>query len=211
MSNFTFPANPTVGDTHETSGKTYVWDGVAWVSTQPTFVEGPKGATGPRGPQGLVGPPGFRGDPGPNLPSQPFQAGRVLATDGDQNDPQLFWSNTFNGFTISNSVLVNQIEKYTLLAGGVSSINIDLNDGTMQRLNLASPNPTIIMPAANAGKYFTLILSQSGNISVAFTGVTWENGIPPIVTNTAGRIDIFYFFSDGVNWYGSTIGQNFGA
>ena len=34
-------------------------------------------------------------------------------------------------------------------------------------------------------------------------------GTAPTITSTASRQDIFSFFSDGTNWYGTTVGQNY--
>ena len=75
----------------------------------------------------------------------------------------------------------------------------------------AATQTTFTMPTAAAGKAFTLYLKQpaSGAIgSAVFTGVKWQNGGAPIVTELNGRLDIFPFISDGLNWYGSSL-QNF--
>jgi hypothetical protein len=75
----------------------------------------------------------------------------------------------------------------------------------------AATQTTFTMPAAAAGKAFTLYLKQpaSGAIgSAVFTGVKWPNGGAPVVTELNGVLDIFPFISDGVNWYGSSL-QNF--
>ena len=75
----------------------------------------------------------------------------------------------------------------------------------------AGTETTFTMPAAAAGKAFTLYLKQpaSGAIgSAVFTGVKWQNGGAPIITELNGKLDILPFVSDGVNWYGS-FAQNF--
>ena len=75
----------------------------------------------------------------------------------------------------------------------------------------AATQTTFTMPAAAAGKAFTLYLKQpaSGAIgSAVFTGVKWQNGGAPIITELNGKLDILPFVSDGVNWYGS-FAQNF--
>jgi hypothetical protein len=38
--------------------------------------------------------------------------------------------------------------------------------------------------------------------------VKWSGGGAPVVTSTAGKLDIFTFFADGTNWYGS-FSQNY--
>ena len=70
---------------------------------------------------------------------------------------------------------------------------------------------TFTMPSVGAGKAFTLYLKQpaSGVVgSATFTGVKWQNGGAPVITELNGRLDILPFVSDGVNWYGSSV-QNF--
>lgn len=76
----------------------------------------------------------------------------------------------------------------------------------------ASTATTFTMPTPTAGKSFTVLLKQAaatGNGTATFTGVKWPNGgTAPTVTATAGRMDIFTFFADGTNWYGSAA-QNY--
>jgi hypothetical protein len=62
------------------------------------------------------------------------------------------------------------------------------------------------MPTATAGKSFVLLLKQAastGNGTATFTSVKWNNAGTPTVTATAGKMDIFSFFADGTNWYGT--------
>jgi hypothetical protein len=62
------------------------------------------------------------------------------------------------------------------------------------------------MPTATAGKSFILLLKQAastGNGTATFTGVKYSNAGTPVVTATAGKMDIFSFVADGTNWYGS--------
>jgi hypothetical protein len=211
MSDLTFPIDPSIGDTTVTSGREWVWDGQAWVSNNPPFVVGPTGATGPRGATGLLGPRGLRGPDGPALPVADYQTGKVLATDGVFGSPALYWADEFTNFTLTGSTLVNYTEQYYLMAGGVSLIEIDLSNGTIQRMVLETPNPTISMPTLVAGKTFTLILAQpaAGGIPVAWSGVVWAGGVTPTMTSTGNRSDIFRFFSDGARWYGIVVGQNY--
>jgi hypothetical protein len=39
--------------------------------------------------------------------------------------------------------------------------------------------------------------------------VAWPAGTAPTITSTASKQDIYSFFSDGTNWYGVTVGQNY--
>jgi hypothetical protein len=63
------------------------------------------------------------------------------------------------------------------------------------------------MPAVASSKSFVVMLKQAattGNGTATFTGVKWPvwSGVP-VVTSTAGTMDIFTFISDGTNWYGT--------
>jgi hypothetical protein len=72
-------------------------------------------------------------------------------------------------------------------------------------------NCTFTMPTNVAGKSFILIAVQdaTGSRTATFTSVKWAGGTAPTLTTTAttGR-DIFTFFADGTNWYG-TVAQAF--
>jgi hypothetical protein len=62
------------------------------------------------------------------------------------------------------------------------------------------------MPTATAGKSFILLLKQAastGNGTATFTGVKYSSVGTPVVTATAGKMDIFSFVADGTNWYGN--------
>lgn len=80
--------------------------------------------------------------------------------------------------------------------------------GTMQRCTLTG-NCTFTMPAKDSGRSFTLLLlTGAGSFTASFTGVKWPGNVAPTATSTAGRMDIFCFVCDGVNWYGSAV-QNY--
>ncbi len=116
--------------------------------------------------------------------------------------------------TLTDKTLTNpSINNYTegLVAIGVvtTSHTLNLTNGTIHTATLtASTACTFTMPAAVAGKSFTLFLKQAastGNGSATFTGVKWTSAGAPIITITAGKMDILTFFSDGTNWYGSYV------
>jgi hypothetical protein len=58
MAAVNFPNNPSVNDTHTSSGSTWKWDGGVW---QRLGVAGPQGAQGAQGRQGAVGAQGAQG------------------------------------------------------------------------------------------------------------------------------------------------------
>jgi hypothetical protein len=94
-------------------------------------------------------------------------------------------------------------------ANSSTSITLDLVNGTLQDITLTATT-TITMPTAVAGKSFILFLrSGAGSYGVTWTTVKWPGGTAPTVTTTASRLDIYSFFSDGTNWYGITVSQNY--
>lgn len=109
---------------------------------------------------------------------------------------------TINGYVEGNTDLGTVGASATLSIASSTVLTATLTAGTQT---------TFTMPAAAAGKAFTLYLKQPavGAIgSAVFTGVKWQNGGAPIITQLNGKLDILPFVSDGVNWYGS-FAQNF--
>lgn len=109
---------------------------------------------------------------------------------------------------VVNPTITNYTEtRYT--ANSSTAITLNLANGTMQDITLTG-SPTITMPTAAAGKSFILLLrTGTGSFTVTWSTVKWAGGTAPTLTSTASRMDIFSFFSDGTNWYGVTVGQNY--
>lgn len=114
--------------------------------------------------------------------------------------------------TIGNPTINGYVEGNTDLGTVGASATLSIASSTVLTATLtAGTETTFTMPAAAAGKAFTLYLKQpaSGTVgSAVFTGVKWQNGGAPIITELNGKLDILPFVSDGVNWYGS-FAQNF--
>ena len=110
---------------------------------------------------------------------------------------------------ITNPTVTNYVET-TYSANSSTAITLDLANGTVQIITLTG-NATITMPTATAGKSFIIMLKQdaTGSRSVTWTTVKYPSGTAPTITATASKLDIFSFFADGTNWYGTTIGQNY--
>jgi hypothetical protein len=118
-------------------------------------------------------------------------------------------TDTLTNKTLTNPTITNYTE--TLYTANTSTaIAIALTNGTVQQLTLTA-NTTITMPTAVSGKSFIIMLKQDGTGSrtVAWSTVVWAGGTAPTVTSTASKQDIYSFFSDGTNWYGVTVGQNY--
>jgi hypothetical protein len=111
--------------------------------------------------------------------------------------------------TLTNPTVTNYVET-AFTANSSTAITLALTNGTVQIITLTG-NATITMPTATAGKSFIIMLKQdaTGSRSVTWSTVKWAGGTAPTITATASRQDIFSFFADGTNWYGTTIGLNY--
>jgi len=109
--------------------------------------------------------------------------------------------------TLTNPTVTNYVESVVAIGTVTSSHTLVLTSGTVQTATLtASTACTFTMPTATAGKSFILLLKQAastGNGTATFTGVKYSAAGTPVVTATAGKMDIFSFVADGTNWYGS--------
>lgn len=118
-------------------------------------------------------------------------------------------SETFTNKTLTDPTVTNYTETpYT--ANSSTAITLALTNGTVQIITLTG-NATITMPTAVSGKSFIMFLKQdaTGSRTVTWSTVKWAGGTAPTITATASRQDIYSFFSDGTNWYGVTVAQNY--
>lgn len=116
---------------------------------------------------------------------------------------------TGTGVVLTNPTVTNYVE--TLFSANTgTAITVNLANGTVQNLTLTG-NATITMPTAVAGKSFIIMLRQdaTGSRSVTWSTVVWPGGTAPTITGTANKMDMYSFFSDGTNWYGVTVSQNY--
>jgi hypothetical protein len=109
--------------------------------------------------------------------------------------------------TLTNPTVTNYVESVVAIGTVTSAHTLVLTSGTVQTATLtASTACTFTMPTATAGKSFILLLKQAastGNGTATFTGVKYSVAGTPVVTATAGKMDIFSFVADGTNWYGN--------
>lgn len=120
------------------------------------------------------------------------------------------YSDAYSIVNLINPSVTNYTEtQYSANTG--SAITVSLANGTVQKLTLNSASVTITMPTAAAGKSFIIMLAQdaTGGRAVTWSTVVWPSATAPTITSTASKIDIYSFFSDGTNWYGVTVGQNY--
>lgn len=118
-------------------------------------------------------------------------------------------TDTLTNKTLTNPAVTNYVET-PYSANSSTAITLNLANGTVQIITLTG-NATITMPTAVSGKSFIMFLKQdaTGSRTVTWTTVKWPGGTAPTITSTASKQDIYSFFSDGTNWYGTTVGQNY--
>jgi hypothetical protein len=116
-------------------------------------------------------------------------------------------SDTLSNKTLSNPTVTNYVETQVNIGTVTTASTLSLTSGTVLTATLtASTACTFTMPSVGSGKSFMLLLKQAattGNGTATFTGVKWNAGGAPVITATAGKMDILTFVSDGTNWYGS--------
>ena len=133
-------------------------------------------------------------------------SGQLLQSNGSSAPS---FTSTLGSLTLTNPTVTNYTET-PYSATPTSTITLSLTNGTVQIITLGG-NVTVTMPTAVSGKSFIMFLKQDGTGSrtVTWSTVKWPGGTAPTITSTASKQDIYSFFSDGTNWYGVTVGQNY--
>lgn len=144
---------------------------------------------------------------GSSLPANTIVANSVIGVMHDGTNFQLVSGGQVT--TLTNPTVTNYTET-VFSANSSTAITLNLANGTFQNITLTN-NTTITMPTATAGKSFVLLLSQdaTGSRSVNWSTVSWPSSVAPAITSTANKKDLLSFFSDGTNWYGVTVSQNY--
>lgn len=117
-------------------------------------------------------------------------------------------SQTLSSKTLTAPTITNYTET---LYSATGSLTISLTNGTIQKIT-TSGSTTITLPSSVSGKSYTVIVSYAAADSLTWAGgstLKWANGVTPTPTSATGKIDIFNFYCDGTNTYGSIFGQNF--
>lgn len=171
-----YPSNPSVGQTYNFNGRSWLWDGYAWSLTSVGIIgatgsTGPIGATGATGLQGSTGPQGSTGATGvpPNLILE--ASNTISGATGT-----VVHSYTVAGIFIHSSIASNFTANFTNVpttAGGVVSFSLILLqgltayypnavqiDGVNQTINwVDGAAPT---PAANRKEVVSFTLIRNG-------------------------------------------------
>lgn len=121
-----------------------------------------------------------------------------------------------NALTLSNKTLaapiVTDFVETAFSAGTTTALTVNLSNGTIQRVTASGSGITITLPASVAGKSFIVMVTYTGTQTLTWAGggtLRWANGTAPTATSVNGKTDIFSFFQDGTNTFGSLFGGNF--
>ena len=110
--------------------------------------------------------------------------------------------------TLTNPTITNYTETLYTVTG---TTTLALTNGTIQKVT-TSGSTTITLPSSTSGKSFTVIVSYAAADSITWAGgstLKWAGGVIPTPTSATGKLDIFNFYQDGTNTYGSIFGQNY--
>lgn len=111
--------------------------------------------------------------------------------------------------TLTNPLVNGYTEGVVNLGLVTTSCTLDLTNGTVLIVSLSASTPCVFtMPAPTLGKNFLLYVRQGTSTGgygtpVFPATVRWPAGTVPTPTLSPNRLDIYTFFSDGINWYGS--------
>ena len=117
-------------------------------------------------------------------------------------------SSSLGNVTLNLPTVTNYTETLFTATGNTS---VSLANGTIQKIT-TSGSTTVTLPASVSGKSFTILISYAAADALSWAGGTtlkWAGGTTPTATSTTGKIDIFNFYQDGTNTYGSIFGQNY--
>jgi hypothetical protein len=117
-------------------------------------------------------------------------------------------SPTIGTAALTNPTVTNYVETLYSITG---SATLALTNGTVQKVT-TSGSTTITLPSSVTGKSFTVIVAYAAADSITWAGgstLKWAGGTTPTPTSATGKFDIFNFYQDGTNTYGSIFGQNY--
>ena len=228
-----FPSSPTLNQTYSYGGKTWKWNNVSWNLTSPLSMVAVGYVTNPSQPNitsvgvldSLIVSGNITGNVIGDLTGNATTVTNGVYITGNQSitgiksfTDNIIASGGITGILLTSNQPNITVNSYTeiIVPFGIVSTTATLTAayGTILTATLsASTLCTFTMPSTTEGKSFTLLLKQdliTGGGSATFTNVKWPTSIIPIITTTAGSLDILSFISDGTNWYGS-ISQRYTA
>jgi hypothetical protein len=117
-------------------------------------------------------------------------------------------TSSIGNLTLNLPTVTNYTETLYTASGNTS---VSLSNGTIQEIT-TSGSTTITLPSSVSGKSFTIIVKYNAADALTWAGgstLKWAGNTTPTPTSTTGKYDIFNFYCDGTNTYGSVFGQNY--
>lgn len=107
------------------------------------------------------------------------------------------------GETVAEWATISTDATQTLTDG--ATVNWNTANGNIATLTLGASR-TLAAPTGLTAKSYILVVIQggAGTCDITWNGVfKWAGGARPVLSTTVGAKDVFSFFSDGTNMYGS--------
>ena len=93
-------------------------------------------------------------------------------------------------------------------ASATTVIDLSLANSIKLELDIAITTLTLQNPVA--GTFYLLEIVQSGGFTITWpASIKWTNAVAPVLTVTAGRIDIISLYYNGTDYMAVVAGQNF--
>lgn len=141
--------------------------------------------------------------------TEPATTRKQLTAEGVVEDPTIAITEA-NADTVKATGGGLETVKVVGNAGAAKTLAlVPTTDGNVQTLGV-DQNTTITMPSgltSGSAISFTVIATNAGAFTAAFTGVKWAAGTAPTLTSGAGKVDIFSFLTidGGTTWYGTVV------
>ncbi len=117
-------------------------------------------------------------------------------------------TSSVGNLALANTTITNYTETQPT---GTGNTTIALSNGTFYKVTTNGAT-TITLPSSANGKSFTVIVAYANTDALTWTGgsnLKWASNTTPTPTSLTGNVDIFNFYQDGTNTYGSIFGQAF--
>lgn len=143
--------------------------------------------------------------------TDPTNWSTIIVGDVTVGGVQTLTNKTLTGAYLNDPIITNYKEAVHAPSAG-TAFTVNLANGTMQKFT-TSGNCTITLPAAVAGRSYTIVVAFGGTHTLTFAGGTalkWAGGTAPTPTSVNGKED-WYTFScaDTASTRGADAGRNF--
>lgn len=87
---------------------------------------------------------------------------------------------------------------------------LDLSLGNSHTIELVANITTLTLDNPVAGGCYVIHVEQAGSFTLAWpASIKWVGGVAPVVSSGGPKIDVFSFWYDGTDFFGTIVGQDF--